>query len=66
MAATRDVKNEELNSIFKSLAERGKDGEIYKKYNDWFTSGRLQQLSSESDKREFGNNHVMFQAYGQQ
>ncbi len=62
MAATLDVKNEELNSIFKSLAERGKDGEIFKKYNDWFTRSRLPQLSSGNSK--FDNNPIVFQAYG--
>ena len=36
MAAPRCLKNEELNSALKSLAERGPEGEIFKKYNDHF------------------------------
>ena len=38
MALTGGVKpDEKLNFILKSLAERGKDGEIFKKYNEHFT-----------------------------
>ena len=64
MALTEVVQNEELNSIFKSLAERGKDGEIYKKFNDCFTGGCLPQFSSKSNKSEFDIDRIMFKAYG--
>ncbi len=65
MAATGAVKpNEELNVIFKSLAERGKNGETFKKYNDFLTSLFLPQLSSKSNKSEFDHNNIKFWAYG--
>ena len=59
MAAPRGLKNEELNSALKSLAERGPDGEIFKKYNYHFTSKFLPKFFSEPD-----NSYIMFWAYG--
>ena len=64
MDATRHVKNEDLNSIFKFLADRGKDGEIYSECSDFFRS--LLQLSARKFI-QFVNNLddlVMFCPYG--
>ncbi len=62
MAATRGVKKEELNFIFKSLAERGKDGEIYSACCDFFrsqpSSTELKQLNEAVDDQ------VIFRPYG--
>lgn len=67
MALTGGVKpDEELNFILKSLAERGKDGEIFKKYNEHFTSDFLlpRQLFTESNNSEIDHDHIMLRAYG--
>ena len=64
MALTKGVQNKELNSIFKSLAERVKEGETYKKFNDFFTGGCLPKSSSELNNSEFDIDHIMFRAYG--
>jgi len=67
MAATEGVKSdEELNFILKSLAERGKDGEIFKKYNEYFSREFLlpRQLISELNSSEIDHDHVMLRAYG--
>ncbi len=62
MAVTRGVKKEELNFIFKSLAERGKDGEIYSACSDFFrsqpSSTELKQLNEAVDDQ------VIFRPYG--
>jgi len=67
MAATEGVKpDEELNFILKSLAERGKDGEIFKKYNEYFSNDFLlpRQLITELNSSEIDHDHVMLRAYG--
>ncbi|KAL9960437.1 hypothetical protein ACROYT_G033893 [Oculina patagonica] len=66
MAASVDVNsNDELNSILKTLAGRDKEAEIYKKYNEFFTSSLLPQLSSKSNKSEVDGDHdVKIWAYG--
>ena len=61
MATTGDQKIQELNFIFKSLAERGKEGELYKKYNAYFTCVFLRKLTSMLNKTE---NRIVIQAYG--
>ena len=67
MALTRGVKPDgKLNFILKSLAERGKDGEIFKKNNEHFTSNFTlpRQLFSESNNGEIDHDHIMLRAYG--
>ena len=58
--------DEELNFTLKSLAERGKDGEIFKKYNEHFTSYFTlpRQLYTESNNSEINHDHIMLRAYG--
>lgn len=67
MALTGGVKPDgKLNFILKSLAERGKDGEIFKEYNEHFTSDFTlpRQLFSESNNGEIDHDHSMLRAYG--
>ena len=67
MALSGGVKpDEELNLILKSLAKRGKDGEIFKKYNECFISDFLlpRQLFSETDNSEIDHDHIIVRAYG--
>ena len=67
MALMEGVKpDEELNFILKSLAERGKDGEIFKKYNEFFSSDFLLpwQLITELNSSEIDHDHVVLRAYG--
>ena len=57
MAGTKDAKHEELNSAFKTLAERGEDGEIYKERSHYFLSRMTKQGILETDQ-------VVFWPYG--
>lgn len=57
MALNGDVKpDEELNIILKCLAERGKDGEVFEKYNEYFAGDFIlpRQLFTESNNSEIG------------
>jgi len=61
MAAREDLGREELNYIFKSLAEKGEDGRLYERGSK-FLSGLLPQyLTSELEKTE---NPIVIKAYG--
>ena len=61
MASTEGVKTEDLNFVFKALAERGKEGKLHKEYNEKYTSDFLQLLSFQLNKT---GNHVILKAYG--
>ena len=65
MAATgtqEDAKTEDLNAIFKSLGERGKEGEKWKEYTESVSSYVLQQLSEFLNEKSA--NRIMFRPYG--
>ena len=67
MAQTRGVKpDEELNFILKSLANRGKDSEIFKKYNEYLIGDFLlpRHLHSESNNGKIDHDHIMLRTYG--
>ena len=68
MALNGDVKpeDEELNIILKSLAERGKEGEIFEKYNEYFAGDFIlpRQLFTESNNSEIEHDHNILRAYG--
>ena len=61
MAAREDLGSEELNYIFKSLAEKGEDGRLYEKGNKFLTCLLRQYLTSKQEKTE---NSVVIKAYG--
>ena len=61
MASTKGLKTEDLNFVFKALAERGKEGKLHKEYNEKYTSDFLQLLSFQLNKT---GNHVILKAYG--
>ena len=65
MAATASksiVNTQALNSIFKSLGERGKEGEKWKEYTENVTNFFLQKLSELLNKTS--QNRIMFRPYG--
>ena len=67
MAQTAGVKpDEELNFILKSLAKRGKDSEIFKKYNEYLIGDFLlpRHLHSESNNGKIDHDHIMLRTYG--
>ena len=57
-----DVKTQELNSIFKSMGERGKDGKIIKEHNEYVGSYFFREFSELWSKRH--ENSIMFRPYG--
>lgn len=61
MAARVDLGSQELNFIFKSLAEKGEDGTLYEKGNKCFSGVLLRYLSSKLEKTE---NCIVIKAYG--
>lgn len=61
MAYTGELNTNELNSIFKALAERGKEGSLYREYSETHTNVFLKVLSSQLKKID---NSVILQAYG--
>ena len=61
MAAREDLGCEELNFIFKSLAEKGEDGRLYEKGNEFFSRLLPQYLTSMLGKTE---NSTVIKAYG--
>ena len=67
MAQTGGVKpDEELNFILNSLAKRGKDSEIFKKYNEYLIGDFLlpRHLHSESNNGKIDHDHIMLRTYG--
>lgn len=58
--------DEEFNFIFKFLVERGKDGEIFKKYNEYFISYFILfwQLYIELNNSEINYDYIMLWVYG--
>jgi len=61
MACTGKPNTNELNSIFKALAETGKEGALHREYNEKHTFVFLKVLSSQLNKT---GNRVILQAYG--
>ena len=61
MAAREDFGSEELNLIFKSLAEKGKDARLYEKGNKYLSSYLPRYLTSKLEKTE---NSIVIKAYG--
>ena len=61
-ASVHDTDYQELNVVFKSLGERGKEAEIKKQYNDHLVAYVLQQLSGYLGQRTA--NRIMARPYG--
>lgn len=61
MTAREDLQREELNFIFKSLAEKGEDGKLYEKGNKYLSGIFPQYLTSKLEKTE---NSIVIKAYG--
>ena len=61
MASIAELKTGDLNFIFKALAQRGKEGNLHKEYNENNTSVFLQLLSFQLTKT---GNRIILQAYG--
>lgn len=61
MAAREAFGSEELNFIFKSLAEKGEDARLYEKGNKYLSSLLPQYLTSKLEKTE---NSIVIKAYG--
>ena len=63
--AREDAKTQELNLIFKSLGERGKEGDVWKEFTEHTLCYLLQQ-TPEFINKAFANESidVMFQLYG--
>ena len=61
-ASVHDTDYQELNDVFKSLGERGKEAEVKKEYTDHVVSLFLQQLSEYLSKKTA--NRIMARPYG--
>ncbi|KAJ7330638.1 hypothetical protein OS493_022253 [Desmophyllum pertusum] len=61
-AEGHDVNYQELNSIFKSLGERGEEAQMWKEYNDHVTNFVLEQLSERLSKNT--ENRLKVRPYG--
>ena len=61
-ASVHDTDYQELNDVFKSLGERGKEAEVKKEYNDHVVAFVLQQLSEYLSKTTA--NRIMARPYG--
>ena len=61
-ASVHDTDYQELNVVFKSLGERGKEAEVKKEYNDHVVAFILQQLSEYLSKTTA--NRIMARPYG--
>ena len=61
MAAREDLESEQLNFIFKSLAEKGEDAQLYEKGNKFLSAVLPQYLTSKLEKTE---NPIVIKAYG--
>ena len=61
-ASVHDTDYQELNVVFKSLGERGKEAEVKKEYNDHVVAFVLQQLSEYLSKTTA--NRIMARPYG--
>lgn len=61
-ASVHDTDYQELNVVFKSLGERGKEAEVKKEYNDHVVAFVLQQLSEYLSKKTA--NCIMARPYG--
>ena len=62
MAARVDLGSQELNFIFKSLAEKGEDGTLYEKGNKYFSGVLLQYLSYKLQEKT--ENCIVIKEYG--
>jgi len=60
--SVHDTDYQELNFVFKSLGERGKEAEMRKKYNDHVVTYLLQKLSDYLSKRT--SNRIKTRPYG--
>ena len=61
-ASVHDLDYQELNVVFKSLGERGKEAEVKKEYNDHVVAFVLQQLSEYLSRTTA--NRIMARPYG--
>ena len=60
--SVHDTNYQELNVVFKTLGERGKEAEIKKDYNDYVVTYVLQQLSEYLSKKT--SNRIVARPYG--